>query len=172
MKGKSPRFIFVAICAMVVLSASGCDIFIRIFGSTSLEIQNESDFGVEFVTWNDISFSESGAVYEPLLGYNVGGIASGDSVKHDVDPASSYVYFEVPGNSTDLRTSEPVTVEKGDEAVFTLLGSTQVALASVTMDVQNAKGDTLTRILSLVPVTPGDASRKAERAAAPEFVPR
>jgi hypothetical protein len=151
---KTVRWVLAAAIAAVVLA--GCSLLFP----TKLTLQNTSGVGLEFLEWNGTQFGTV-SVWEPLLSRNVRGLNPGYQDTQVVSPGGDYVYFEFPGDVTDYRTVEYVTINRGDDYTFTFYNSTTIVSYDY-VEVRNESeiGDTTRRYL-VVP-SGGDAAQKQE----------
>lgn len=150
-------------CAMLAFGA--CTVNVAPPSVTSLTISNGSSYGLEFVEWSGVGFNNPASVYEPILGYNVEGIAAGYSVGRTVNPDRAYIFFQDPGNPTDWRTLDAVSVGSGESASFTFLDGTG-GTARVLMSLSSTDGSVRSRSLALVPWSREASRVKASSAAA------
>jgi len=151
--------------ALSVFAFVGCTVSVVTPSVTSLAISNSSSYGIEFVEWSGMGFNNPSAVYEPILGYYVDGIAPGYSVSRVVNPGSDYIYFQDPGNATNWRTYQVISVTSGESASFAFYDSTG-GTARAIMTVTSSDGSVSSRSIQLAPVDTGVSRTKAAAAAA------
>ena len=150
---KTVRWMFAV--ALVAVALAGCDLLFP----TKLVIRNSSSSGIEFIEWDGVPFGTV-SVWEPLLGYNVKGLDPGYEDTQQVSPGSDYIYFEFPGDITEYRTAEYVTVDWGDKVTFTFYNSTLIVAYGM-LEVRRASvlGDSI----QSVPVVPSERSVEAKK---------
>ena len=134
----------VAATAAVGFVPLGCDLL-----TTTLTIENQSSFELDFVEWTDDSgythdFGDT-LVWDSSLGSWELGLAVWDSDTEEVEPGSDYVYFYFTHQLTGYRTSQTVSVSLWEDATFTFYDSTLIVAR------QSSTGETSTEVYDIVP---------------------
>lgn len=144
-------------------SGSGDDS--SVYDTGTLTVRNQTSFELELVHWVDgignTYFFGADLIWDPYVGDYVYGLFPGSSYIWEVLPGSSYLFFWTPYTADFYRTADMVTVNAGQNVVFTFTDETMIYTLDtdqegIVFDIEDAVS---------VPAEEGERRMQAESAA-------
>lgn len=101
-----------------------------VYDTGTLTVRNQTSFDLELIHWVDgmgnTYFFGVDLIWDPYVGDYVYGLHPGSSYMWEVLPGSSYLFFWTPNTVDFYRTADMVTVNAGQDVVFTFTDETMI----------------------------------------------